>query len=328
MYKLDNVDRKVLFELEIDARQPYSSIAKKIKTSKEVIRYRIERMKEQGLIQKFLSIVNLSLVGLEMYKFYFNLQNIKEGELNQMINDLNKKPQVMWIALCDGKYDLILMVASKDNFEANKILQEIRSQYNLWIKEACTLNYIEARHQKRTYLIEKRRSTESVAYLGGKPKNFNLDEYEIKTLGFLTRDARVNIVDIANSIDCSVDVIHKRIKKLMQKGIISGSRIMINRSLIGYQYHKILLKLKNFESKREKELFSYLYQNQNIVDVIKMMGVWDLELDVDVKNSGEFHKIIMGLKNKFSDLIDDYESLLVFKEYKYDFFPMKEKFDV
>ena len=54
-----------------------------------------------------------------------------------------------------------------------------------------------------------------------------------------------------------------------------------------------------------------------------MMGQWNLELDIDVKNANEFRALMIKLKELFSEVIQNYESLLIFEEHKYNFFPVK-----
>jgi DNA-binding Lrp family transcriptional regulator len=53
MLKIDLKDRKILYQLDINSRQSYSQIAKKVGLSKTVLVYRINRLKEKGVIRKF-----------------------------------------------------------------------------------------------------------------------------------------------------------------------------------------------------------------------------------------------------------------------------------
>lgn len=46
-----------------------------------------------------------------------------------------------------------------------------------------------------------------------------------------------------------------------------------------------------------------------------------MELDIEVKNVMEFRKIMMDLTTKFSDIIKDYSTLIIYKIYKYNLFP-------
>ena len=68
-----------------------------------------------------------------------------------------------------------------------------------------------------------------------------------------------------------------------------------------------------------------LKNEENIIDIIRMMGNWNFELDIDVRDANEFHEIMMKLKNNFPDNIQGYESLLIFKEHKYNFFPQGKR---
>ena len=99
---------------------------------------------------------------------------------------------------------------------------------------------------------------------------------------------------------------------------------MINKQLIGYEYHKVLLNIKFNSKSGERRFYSYLRNESNIIDVVRMMGTWNFELDIDVRNALEFHNIMIRLKNNFSRNIRSYESLLIFKEHKYNFFPQGE----
>ena len=100
-----------------------------------------------------------------------------------------------------------------------------------------------------------------------------------------------------------MDIVNLRLKKLIHEKIIQGSRILINKHLLGYEYHKVLLNVR-FQDKSEENIFINYLQSQNeIIDVIRMMGEWNLELDIDVKTPEEFHDTLMKLKDNFSKVI-------------------------
>jgi len=48
---MDLTDRKILYELDQDSRQSYSSIAKSLKTSPQVVKYRVENLYKSGILQ-------------------------------------------------------------------------------------------------------------------------------------------------------------------------------------------------------------------------------------------------------------------------------------
>ena len=57
--KLDLKDKKLLYELDMHARQPNSQLAKKVGLSKQAVQYRISRLQEKGIIKGFYPVINV-----------------------------------------------------------------------------------------------------------------------------------------------------------------------------------------------------------------------------------------------------------------------------
>ena len=76
MLKLHKIDLKILQELDLDARQHTSTIAKKIGLSTELTNYRIKQLEKKGIIRGYYSLYNVALLGYNLYKVYIKLQNI------------------------------------------------------------------------------------------------------------------------------------------------------------------------------------------------------------------------------------------------------------
>ena len=84
MYNLEIKDRKILAELEQNSRQSFSEIAKKLRTSKEVINYRVKKLVNDGIITRFFTEINLHQLGLQVYKIYFQFQNVTDAREEEM----------------------------------------------------------------------------------------------------------------------------------------------------------------------------------------------------------------------------------------------------
>ena len=82
---LDARDRAILYYLDKDARQSISSIAKKIKLSKEVVNYRIKNLVKQGTICDFSTIINGAKLGYVMYRVFIRFQNVDVEKEKEML---------------------------------------------------------------------------------------------------------------------------------------------------------------------------------------------------------------------------------------------------
>ena len=71
---LDLKDRKILYELDINARQTDKEIAKKVGLSREAVRYRIDKLLKDGYINYFITILNSMKLGFEWYRTFFSLR--------------------------------------------------------------------------------------------------------------------------------------------------------------------------------------------------------------------------------------------------------------
>ncbi|NQV09371.1 Lrp/AsnC family transcriptional regulator [Candidatus Woesearchaeota archaeon] len=321
--KLDKKDKEILFYLDLDARSPLSHIAKKTRLSKQVVKYRIERLVEKGVIEKFLLFINGTKLGYIAYKFYIQLQNIVEEKLNEIVEELKNHPLIVWVATCEGNYDLAIAPIARNNVHAFSILNELLVKYNEYIRDIIPLNYIDVSHMKKVHMTGFNRNQIGAPFWGNEPERYKLDDYEIQILSILSEEARKPITEIAKEIGCSVDIVNNRLKKLLRDGIIQGSTIIMNRSKIGYEYHKILLKIRFYSEKQEKSFLEFVKSEDNITDIIRMMGDWNYELDIEVKNIYEFHGIMLKIRNRFPTNIQSYDSLMILEEHKLNFFPMK-----
>ena len=108
MNRLDVKDKRIIYELDVNSRQPNSEIARKVGLSKQVVGFRIKRLVDLQIISSFYTIIDISKLGFTVHKIFLKLQNIdKEKEL-ELIKYLKNNPDVVWVASCDGEFDLSL----------------------------------------------------------------------------------------------------------------------------------------------------------------------------------------------------------------------------
>ena len=86
-YNLDNTDKRILFELERDARITDSALAKIVKKSKDSVRYRIKKLEDEKIITGYRTWIDYSKIGYRSSTIYLNLINIPEKK-EKLINDI------------------------------------------------------------------------------------------------------------------------------------------------------------------------------------------------------------------------------------------------
>ncbi|MBU0460744.1 MAG: winged helix-turn-helix transcriptional regulator, partial [Nanoarchaeota archaeon] len=104
MDKLDLKDRKILHELDLNARQSDSEIAKKVGLTRDSVRYRIKKLEDQGYINYFMTLLNSMKLGYNWYRTFFKFQNLSVEKEQEIINWL--KERASWITKVEGIWDL------------------------------------------------------------------------------------------------------------------------------------------------------------------------------------------------------------------------------
>jgi len=109
--RLDEMDRKILAELQRDASQSLDEIARKVASSKTPVWNRIRRMREAGVIRAQTVIVDPEALGLEAC--FFVLVRTSEHEPDwqrRFLEVVRRRPEVLEAHRLAGEVDYILKV--------------------------------------------------------------------------------------------------------------------------------------------------------------------------------------------------------------------------
>lgn len=117
---MDKIDRKIISELERNAREPFLQIAKRLDVSEGTIRKRVNDMVEKGIIRNFTINVsgNISaIVGIQTNP------HVKTKDIVKELRKLNADK----IFELTGRFDILCFISSPTMIEANIMLESIRS---------------------------------------------------------------------------------------------------------------------------------------------------------------------------------------------------------
>ena len=324
--KIDAKDRRILYWLDVDARMPASALAKRVGISKEGANYRINGLFESGVIDKALMVVDVGRLGFQFYKLYFQFQRITTAQERQILDYFIAHKRVAFMAHCEGKYDLVIALMARSPNDFNGILDGILKKFGSFIRSYDTTVTLEGKELSRKFLAsEKEGKGVAKSEWTGPAVNVELDRTDAGILAILGEDGRMAAAEIARRMDISGDTVSKRMKGLMDSGVISGFHLQLNKTRMGYEYHKVMLTLEMISEKREREVMRYLEGHPNIVYVLKTLGPWNMEIDVEVRDDQPFYKVMRQMRDELGDVIRDYESVYVFEEPKFNFVPMGKK---
>jgi Lrp/AsnC family transcriptional regulator for asnA, asnC and gidA len=104
----DELDRKIMDMLLHDPRLPSTQIARQLSVPEATVRYRIRRMRDQGRMVSMTMPNNVRAL-----RATFFVRTVP-SKAEQLIADLSENPQVAYMAVGSGTYDLFLHATFDD----------------------------------------------------------------------------------------------------------------------------------------------------------------------------------------------------------------------
>ncbi|HLC69297.1 MAG TPA: Lrp/AsnC family transcriptional regulator [Candidatus Bilamarchaeaceae archaeon] len=316
-------DRKILYELEYDARKPLNEIAKATRMPKQVVSYRINKMIETSIIRGFRTLIDIHRLGYFSYRIYFRLQDITPENEKILFDKLSRWKNIIWVIATTGRWDLEIVVAARNNINFSNWLLELKKEIGDYIKEYTVSPSIVNYHFKRKYLAEKWEEEKVIPKYGFEPEVEKLDRIDFDILKILATDAIASYTEIGMKIGLTYNGVKKRIKSLEKRGIIQAYRTWLNLDKMERKFYKAMISISKFDEKIEKALLSFCIGEPTVVYLVECSGSWDIEIEAEVKDEFEFRELIVRFRNTFKDIVKDYEILHAYKELKLDYFPFE-----
>lgn len=147
---------------------------------------------------------------------------------------------------------------------------------------------------------------------------YEIDEKDKKILELLQKDGRMQLTELSRSIDLSIDSTHKRIKKMIENKIFHPG-IFVNPIAIGNpMIANIQIKLHNVTEDDMNKMIGYLKQHKNVIELISIIGDYDLTLVIMSKDANELNDISTQIRQKFKTMIADWRSVINLKVHKFE----------
>lgn len=310
---LTKTDKKIIFELDKNARLSGSQIAKKLKYSPEAVNYNIRKLEKQGIITDRITVTDFSRLGMSHYKFNLKFSHLNDKIREEVVNFLKKEPAVKWIADCEGNFDLMFSVRCKTLKEFEKLKTNLFYEFDKYLHKKTIAIVSEAITYTRGYILNKAKE-DFVLYSGSDEITLSKDEHII--LDAIASNCRISIPELSKKLKITPRVIRYTIKKLEKSKVISGYKLAIDYQKINYLFFKLFINLQSASESRIKTFKEYCKQHPNFTYWVKVVGSWDMEHEIEVENMKEFYKILREIRNKFSDIIQTMDSVMVTHEYK------------
>ena len=309
--KLDLTDRKILAELDKNCRIHNSILAKKVNKSREAVKYRIQQLQKNGIIQEFITSIDPNKLGYFMFKVYLKLENIPD-EREKFFDELKRNKDIYWIGISDGVFDCVFAMLSKSITEYYEKINSLLSKWDYLVISKVLGTMVGTWQFNKKFFLEDKNG--EFVNFGSDVINNEIDELDYKILNILVNDARIPLMELARRVKSTIEIVRGRIKKLEEKKIILNYRIAVDFNKLGLEFFKAIIYFRKLSEKDEKSLFEWMRTHPNSLYYIRSLAPWEVEFEFAVESYQHFNSIINDLRKKFPNVIRNYEHLIMIYE--------------
>ncbi len=323
-FNLDLLDRKILYELDLNSRISYKELGRKLKTAKETAAFRVKRLLKEGYIKNFITTIHTSNLNRFYYKLFYKFHKTTPEIDKQIVDYITDYKSIAYFASLEGRYDLTFLILSKDMQDLYSFLIPFREKFGDYILEQEILTMPQVHRFNFRFFYEGGKLLHTK--YGEELKQQKIDDRDYILIKSLAENSRISLIDLAKLAKTEINTVKYRIKKLREANIIGSHVLDINFEKFGLQQFQIDYSLKNHSSINKMISFAAQFPQSTFATV--MLGKYDLAVEFAVENLKELRKILDAIKTEFSGEINDYD-IFIMEEHKINWFPHSiiENFD-
>lgn len=318
---MDIKDQKLLFYLSTDARMTDTQLSKKIGLSKNAIKYRISRLKNEGIIKHFASVVNLGALGLDTFTMLLKF-NDDIYENKEILEHFKTHPFADWVTSLSGDWDIFAEFVYRDGNHMQEIIRELTSHFGILLNTYQVYSSavpLRVEHLPTDFYRELQ--------LGELPRKrrvkekYKADKTDQKILYALTQDSSLPYLEIAQNTKLTMDIVRYRIKQLTEKGIIVKFFPEVSLPKLGYTEYLCNVQLKNVSAEKMEALKAQISANGNVTYAFFDLFSFSLVFDCAFRTADEIDHFFRSLRKQYGDIIEKQEYMLVKEQILFNLFP-------
>src|SRR4051794_18014353 len=141
---LDDVNKRIIEQLQRDGRMSYASLAKVVGLSEAAVRQRVQRLLDGGVMQ-IVAVTDPLTLGFAR-QVMVGIRAI--GDLREIAAALAKVPEVKYVVICAGGYDILAELVATDD---DHLLQLLNDAVRIIPGVTSTETFVYLKLAKQTY---------------------------------------------------------------------------------------------------------------------------------------------------------------------------------
>lgn len=317
------INKELVFLYSENSRAKIKELAEKLGKSSQRLKYTLKAIEREGVVYNPYCIFDYSYLGLILFRVYFKGGYAGEKDKMEIIKKLGENPNVVSIYELSGEFDLAIEIESPNPSRFNKELRKVVGLVPTLNKYKIILNLVTHLYPRFYLVKDVGLITEAAGeiIIGGDREREVFSEKEMRVMRQLVENPRIRASRLAKSLGLNIKTTGGVMKDLKGRKIIRGFKYLIDTEKLGIYKFRLFLKLHNVSREREGELMEFMRKTKEIVQLNKTVGDWDMEVDIESGDKAVIRQLIIGIRENFKDLIEDFNIIEFYKYYKKSYLP-------
>lgn len=127
--KVDELDLKILAILANDARIPLTELARKVKSTVEVVRGKIKKLEDKGIILSYRIAVDFNKLGLEFFKAIIYFRSLSEKDEKALFEWMRTNSNSLYYIRSLAPWEVEFEFAVESYPQFNLIINDLRKKF-------------------------------------------------------------------------------------------------------------------------------------------------------------------------------------------------------
>jgi DNA-binding Lrp family transcriptional regulator len=291
--KISSLQRKVLAQITWEARLTPEEVARRLGIRPHNARYAMRQLAESLRLHPY-CFLDPFKQGLIPYRALFSIDSSDLVRCRKLVAFLQTRPEVIWLRGLQGHYQFLMALRVSSTEHLDSFLQEFDSQFGDIIvaktlaemsRTCCFIPWLAYSGKGARRCFEYRHGASAIP----------LEPLDQAILAELKEHPLASISSLARTLGIPASTAAYRFDRLNKLRVIVGFAYSYDHVAAGVQSHVILVKLKGLGGGLHGSFFEFSASHRRISRVTRMVGEWDLEIEVELDNNLELNSVIHQL---------------------------------
>jgi DNA-binding Lrp family transcriptional regulator/CheY-like chemotaxis protein len=333
--KLDLFDKRIIFELDANARATASAIGKKISLSKGTVVYRLNRLVENGYVGRFYAIVNAPMLGYGYHVVRARLDRITPETEAALEEFAGKEKSIMRMRMLEGTNGVAFVTAHKDAADLHGFLKRLSQAFGSRIVDRSVDSIVKVHKFDKAFLLDERaaedrprhgRGSTGMPRMGrvfdmeqGAVQRAKTDRLDESILRLVSKNARMKTADIAKELKVDWKVVKYRLRKMEDAGLLAAYTLSLDAPKFAMQQAQVDINAK--DSSQIPAMIGFFSGMNACQLAYETVGSRDLSLDLCVKSGDELNRAMGEFRKRFAEQCVNCDVTRVYRDRVYGFSP-------